>query len=133
MHIYLGGALRLVVNKEQARMFISDLQSWAGRANPIPEESQEPNRLPETPITKPDTDSAEPVAIVENRPDVIAEIASALEMVFELLIQRKPTMAELSKALMNSVTPDLYDAFTQQASAMVPDKMKPIFNLLRTL
>jgi hypothetical protein len=44
LHVYIGGALRLVATKEEVSLFLSDLQSWAVRVFPV--ESQGTNGAP---------------------------------------------------------------------------------------
>lgn len=61
LHVYIGGALRLVATKEEVSLFLSDLQSWAGRVFPI--ESQGTNGAPEISTPEPSAVPVVPVVV----------------------------------------------------------------------
>jgi hypothetical protein len=51
LHIYIGGALRLVATKQEVSLFLQSLQDWSGRVFPV--ESQGTNGAPEISTSEP--------------------------------------------------------------------------------
>jgi hypothetical protein len=161
LHVYIGGALRLVATKQEVSLFLQSLQDWSGRV--FPAESQGTNAAPvmstpEPPAVPvvpggspvvpvvdlgvhPESTPADPESSpeqdelpspLETRPVLVDDLTASIEMVLAIFINGKPTATELVRAV-DGVSRGLFADAVEQAGEMIPPHLKPVFDVLRSL